>query len=177
MVPKPRGTTVWLTGLPSSGKSTLAIALAARLSGDGHRAQIIDADVVRSALWPDLGFSRADRVANVLRIEYVARLLAQHGVTVIVACIAPYADVRAQVRRRHEDAGVEYVEVYVSTPLSVCRQRDVKGLYARQEAGELQGLTGIDDVYEPPQDPNVEIDTSCLDEAACCDLIAAHLDK
>jgi adenylylsulfate kinase len=171
------GTTVWLTGLPSSGKSTLAIALAARLSGAGHRAQILDADVVRPALWPDLGFSRADRVANVLRIEYVARLLAQHGVTVIVACIAPYADVRAQVRRRHEDAGVEYVEVYVSTPLSVCRQRDVKGLYARQEAGELRGLTGMDDVYEPPSAPDVEIDTSYADEAECCDAIAAYLDN
>jgi adenylylsulfate kinase len=171
------GATIWFTGLPSSGKSTLAAALAARLAAEGHRTQVIDGDVLRAALWPDLGFTRADRQANVLRIEFIAQLLTQHGVKVIVACIAPYLDVRAQVRKRHEDNGATYVEVHVSTPLSVCRQRDVKGLYARQAAGEIQNLTGVDGVYEPPTEPDVEIDTSSLDKSVCCDLLMAHLAK
>lgn len=169
------GVTLWLTGLPSSGKSTLAEVLAARLRADGRRTQILDGDHIRDELSPGLGFSRADRRTNALRIEFLARLLVLHGVTVIVASIAPYADVRDMVRQRHEGAGAAYVEVYVSTPLSVCRERDVKGLYARQASGELTGLTGVDDDFEIPQAPDIEIDTSVADERACCDALVAHL--
>lgn len=173
--PGPTGLTVWFTGLPSSGKSTLAAALSDRLTADGRRTQIIDGDVFRAALWPGLGFSRADRCANVRGIEFIARLLAQHGIKVIVACIAPYRDVRAQARRQHEDNQLAFVEVHVSTPLAVCMQRDVKGLYARQKAGELRNLTGVDDVFEPPPAPDLEIDTSFLDVTASCDAVVDYL--
>jgi adenylylsulfate kinase len=175
--PRHGGATIWLTGLPSSGKSTLAAALAARLRAERHQTQILDGDEVRAALSPELGFSRADRVANMIRLEFVARLLTLHGVKVIVASIAPYADARALVRKRHEAVGARYLEVYVSTPLHVCAQRDAKGLYAHQRTGRLSGLTGVDDVFEPPSAPDLEIDTSTLKEDTCFDLLVAHLTR
>ncbi|GAB3896706.1 adenylyl-sulfate kinase [Kibdelosporangium lantanae] len=154
-----RGGTVWLTGLPSSGKSTIAEGVADRLRAAGHRVEVLDGDVVRRNLCRDLGFSRADREENVRRVGFVARLLAAHGVTVLVPVIAPYANSRAEVRAEHVANGVAFAEVYVATPVDVCGQRDVKGLYAKQRAGTLTGLTGVDDPYEPPADPELRIPT------------------
>ncbi|MEE1739795.1 adenylyl-sulfate kinase [Streptomyces sp. BE147] len=154
------GVTVWLTGLPSAGKTTIAHALAELLRAKGRRVQILDGDELRTYLTADLGFSRADRDANVRRIGFVAALLASHGVIVVVPVIAPYAEAREAVRMRHVAAGTPYVEVHVATPVEVCSARDVKGLYARQAAGRLTGLTGIDDPYETPDAPEVRLDTS-----------------
>jgi adenylylsulfate kinase len=153
------GATVWLTGLPSAGKTTIALALAERLRAQGRRTEVLDGDEIREFLSAGLGFSREDRHTNVQRIGFVAELLASHGVLVLVPVIAPYADSREAVRKRHQIQGTGYVEVHVATPLDVCSVRDVKGLYAKQAAGELTGLTGVDDPYEVPQDPDLRIQT------------------
>ncbi|WDV54291.1 adenylyl-sulfate kinase [Streptomyces coeruleorubidus] len=154
-----QGGTVWLTGLPSAGKTTIAVGLAERLRSGGHRVQVLDGDEVRAALSAELGFSKEDRDANVRRIGYVAGLLAEHGVTVLVPVIAPYAPSRAAVRDLHAARGVPYLEVHVATPVEICADRDVKSLYARQAAGELSGLTGADDPYEAPVDPDLRVHT------------------
>lgn len=160
------GLTVWLTGLPSAGKSTLAHAAADRLVASGHRVQVLDGDQVRPYLSAGLGFSKADRDTNVTRIGWVARLLAAHQVVTLVPVIAPYASARAAVRADHDQHGVGYAEVYVSTPVEVTSVRDVKGLYAQQAAGRISGLTGVDDPYEAPADPDLEIDTVQTDLTA-----------
>jgi adenylylsulfate kinase len=148
------GAVVWLTGLPSAGKSTIAAALAARLAGDGRAVEVLDGDVVRPELCADLGYSRADRNENVRRIGYVADLLARHGVVAVCPVVSPYRSARDAVRER---VGAGFVEVWVSTPVEVCAERDVKGLYARQRAGAVTGLTGVDDPYEPPVAPEVVV--------------------
>jgi adenylylsulfate kinase len=153
------GITVWLTGLPSAGKSTIARAVAARLRADGRRVEVLDGDEVRANLTRDLGFSRADREENVRRIGFVAKMLAHHGVVTLVPVIAPYAASRDLVRAAHQAAEVDFAEVYVATPVDVCSARDVKGLYAKQRAGLLTGLTGVDNPYEPPAAPELSIPT------------------
>lgn len=154
-----RGATVWLTGLPSAGKSTLAGALAADLRAAGREVEVLDGDEVRTHLSAGLGFSRTDRDTNVARIGWVAQLLARHGVVVLVPVIAPYAEARAAVRAVHEAADATYLEVHVATAVEVCATRDVKGLYARHRAGEVTGLTGVDDPYEAPESPDLRLDT------------------
>ncbi|MER6478710.1 adenylyl-sulfate kinase [Streptomyces filamentosus] len=151
------GATVWLTGLPSAGKTTIAYELAGRLREEGRRVEVLDGDEIREFLSAGLGFSREDRFTNVQRIGFVAELLASHGVTVLVPVIAPYADSREAVRKRHQAEGTAFVEVHVATPVDVCSVRDVKGLYARQAAGEISGLTGVDDPYEVPEAPDLRI--------------------
>lgn len=166
-VPKPSadedvrnsGATVWLTGLPSSGKSTIARAVAQRLADRGHRTQVLDGDEMRQRLCADLGFSKEDRQTNVLRIGFVAELLALQGVKVLVPVIAPYAMSRAAVRGHHAACAAAYLEVHVAAPLEVCAVRDVKGLYAKQAAGLLSGLTGVDDPYEVPESPDLRLHT------------------
>ncbi|MFI1016273.1 adenylyl-sulfate kinase [Streptomyces sp. NPDC020965] len=153
------GATIWLTGLPSAGKTTIAYALADRLRADGRRTEVLDGDEIREFLSAGLGFGRADRHTNVQRIGFVAELLASHGVTVLVPVIAPYADSREAVRKRHAAAGTPYLEVHVATPVEVCSERDVKGLYAKQAAGEISGLTGVDDPYEEPTSPDLRIES------------------
>ncbi|MER7660791.1 adenylyl-sulfate kinase [Streptomyces sp. NPDC096193] len=153
------GATVWLTGLPSAGKTTIAYELAARLRADGHRTEVLDGDEIREFLSAGLGFSREDRHTNVQRIGFVAELLASNSVTALVPVIAPYADSREAVRKRHAAEGTAYVEVHVATPVDVCSERDVKGLYARQAAGEISGLTGVDDPYEEPANPDLRIES------------------
>jgi adenylylsulfate kinase len=156
------GATVWLTGLPSAGKSTIARALAESLRADGHRVELLDGDELRTHLTADLGFSREDRDTNVRRIGFVAGLLARNGVIALVPVIAPYAAARAAVRADHDVDGTAFVEVHVATPLELCAERDVKGLYAKQRAGELSGLTGVDDPYEIPVAPELRLDTQGL---------------
>ncbi|MCM2425539.1 adenylyl-sulfate kinase [Streptomyces sp. RKAG337] len=157
--PQQAGATVWLTGLPSAGKTTVAFALADRLRDAGHRVEVLDGDEIREFLSAGLGFSREDRHTNVQRIGFVAELLASNGVKVLVPVIAPYADSREAVRGRHRKQGTPYLEVHVATPVEVCSERDVKGLYAKQAAGEISGLTGVDDPYEAPGAPDLRLET------------------
>ncbi|MFJ8042642.1 adenylyl-sulfate kinase [Kitasatospora sp. NPDC096147] len=157
--PCERGATVWLTGLPSAGKTTLAFALAERLRAEGHRVEVLDGDEIREFLSKGLGFSKEDRHTNVARIGFVAEKLARNGVKVLAPVIAPYADSRAAVRERHAGLGTEFLEVHVATPVELCSERDVKGLYAKQAAGEISGLTGVDDPYEAPAAPELRIQT------------------
>ena len=151
-----KGAIVWLTGLSGAGKSTLATAVAARLAAT-RPVELLDGDEVRRFLSAGLGFSRADRDTNVHRIAYVARLLASHGVLVLVAAIAPYAETRAELRRL--SVGHDFIEVYVNASLETVTARDVKGLYKRAHAGELAVFTGVSDPYEPPVAPDVEVRT------------------
>jgi adenylylsulfate kinase len=156
------GATLWFTGLPSAGKSTIAHALADRLVADGVRVEVLDGDAVRPHLSAGLGYSRTDRDINVTRIGWVARLLASHGVVVLVPVIAPYAEARGAVRADHAEAGVPFGEVFVATSLEVAESRDVKGLYARSRAGEITGMTGVDDPYERPTTAELTIDTAVV---------------
>jgi bifunctional enzyme CysN/CysC len=152
-----KGATVWFTGLPASGKSTLAVELEALLIGAGRPALRLDGDNLRHGLNGDLGFSPEDRAENVRRTAHAAALLAEAGVVALVALVSPYASDRATARAVHEAAGVPFHEVWVSTALAECERRDPKGLYARARAGELPGLTGVGDVYEEPESPDLEI--------------------
>ncbi|MET9551652.1 adenylyl-sulfate kinase [Streptomyces sp. NPDC006645] len=163
-----QGATIWLTGLPSAGKTTIAVALADRLRSEGHRVEVLDGDEIREFLSAGLGFSREDRHTNVQRIGFVAELLASNGVKALVPVIAPYADSREAVRGRHQSEGTAYLEVHVATPVEVCSVRDVKGLYAKQAAGEISGLTGVDDPYEAPEEPDLRIEshTQSVQESA-----------
>jgi adenylylsulfate kinase len=156
--------TVWLTGLPSAGKTTVGRALVARLRAEGLPAQLLDGDELRTWLTRDLGFSRAERDENVRRIGLVAELLSRNGVTAVCSVVSPFRAGRVELRAAHGD---RFIEVWVSTPVDVCAERDVKGLYARQRAGELRGLTGVDDPYEAPLDADVVLPTHRLtvDEA------------
>ncbi|MFD3533617.1 adenylyl-sulfate kinase [Streptomyces sp. NPDC058664] len=162
------GATIWLTGLPSAGKTTIAYELAGRLRAEGHRVEVLDGDEIREFLSAGLGFSREDRHTNVQRIGFVSELLASNGVTVLVPVIAPYEDSREAVRKRHASEGTPYVEVHVATPVDVCSVRDVKGLYAKQAAGEISGLTGVDDPYDEPRNPDLRIEshTQTVQESA-----------
>jgi len=141
--------------MPSAGKSTIAGILAERLLREGRRVEIIDGDEVRKTLCRDLGFSKEDRDENIRRIGFVASRLARNRVVVLVAAISPYAAARDEVRAMHEPG--RFVEVHVATPLEVCAERYVKQLYARQRAGEIRGLSGVDDPYEPPRDPELRL--------------------
>jgi adenylyl-sulfate kinase len=161
------GGTVWFTGLPASGKSTIAAAVEARLLAEGHGAYVLDGDNLRHGLNGDLGFSADDRAENVRRTAEVAALLADAGVLVLVALVSPYRADRAAARAVHDRLGLPFLEVHVATSLEECERRDPKGLYARARAGELQHLTGVDDPYEPPLDPDVVVGASgSLDDAA-----------
>ncbi|WP_200308212.1 adenylyl-sulfate kinase [Streptomyces adelaidensis] len=153
------GATVWLTGLPSAGKTTIAYEVAQLLRSQGRRVEVLDGDEIRRFLSAGLGFSRADRHMNVQRIGLVAEVLARNGVLTLVPVIAPYAESREAVRGRHRTSGAPYVEVHVATPVEVCSVRDVKGLYAKQAAGEISGLTGVDDPYEEPVSPDLRIES------------------
>jgi len=171
------GLTLWLTGLPSAGKTTLAFALAARVRAAGLSVEVLDGDEVRTHLSAGLGFSRADRDTHVDRIGFVAELLASHGVIVLVPVIAPYAVARDKVRAHHDANGTTLLEVHLSTAVQVCAERDVKGLYAKAFRGEISSMTGVDDPYEIPVAPDLRIDTGQLDQAtavsALVDLLAA----
>jgi adenylylsulfate kinase len=135
-----------------------------KLTDDGFQVEVLDGDIFRSTVAKDLGFSRKDREENVRRLSIVADLLSRHGVIVLVAAISPYRAIREQIRQNT----TRFLEVYVNAPLAVCEQRDVKGLYRKARNGEVHNLTGVDDVYEPPLDPDVECHTDfeSLEESA-----------
>ena len=145
------GTTIWLTGLSGAGKSTVSAILIERLRERGRPVELLDGDVVRTNLSAGLGFSKEDRDANVRRIGWVCSLLNRHGVDAVVAAISPYRDARDGVRASLP----RFVEVHMAAPLEVLAERDVKGLYKRAMAGEIQHFTGVSDPYEPPLSPEV----------------------
>jgi sulfate adenylyltransferase len=152
-----QGLCVWFTGLSGSGKSTTAEVFTSLLLEHGRQATVLDGDVVRTHLSKGLGFSKDDRDTNILRIGFVASEITRHNGTVICAAVSPYRAARNECRKMvGED---HFIEVFVDTPLNVCEDRDVKGLYARARRGEIKGFTGIDDPYEPPRNPEITLDT------------------
>jgi adenylylsulfate kinase len=163
MSEKRRGVTIWFTGLSGAGKTTIRMAVEQALREQGHKLEVLDGDIVRENLTKGLGFSKADRDENIRRIGFVAHLLTRNEVIVLVSAISPYRDIRDEVRSKIGD----FVEVYVNAPLTVCEQRDVKGLYKKARAGEIKQFTGIDDPYEPPLNPEVECrtDVETLEES------------
>lgn len=173
--PAQRGATVWLTGLPSAGKSTIAHGCEAPLRARGLRVEVLDGDAVRPHLAAARGYSREDRAVNIRRIGWVAELLARNGVLVLVSAIAPFRDVRGEVRAAHRANGTCYQEVHVSTPVEVAAARDVKGLYARQRGGEISGLTGVDDPYDVPLHPELVIAAHEQPVAESVALLLDHL--
>lgn len=161
---KHRGVTIWLTGLSGAGKTTITKALEQELrSRNCDKLEVLDGDIVRQNLTKGLGFSKEDRDTNIRRIGFVSHLLTRNGVIVIVSAISPYREIREEVRQQIGD----FVEIFVNAPLNVCEERDVKGLYKRARAGEIEKFTGIDDPYEPPNNPEVECrtDLEALEES------------
>lgn len=152
------GATLWLTGLPASGKSTIAAAVEAELVRSGRPALRLDGDNLRHGLNGNLGFSAEDRAENVRRTAHAAALLAEAGVVAVASLVSPYARDRAAVRAVHAERELPFVEIHIATPLEECERRDPKGLYARARAGELTGMTGIDDPYEAPEHPELVLD-------------------
>jgi adenylylsulfate kinase len=150
-----RGFTLWFTGLSGAGKTTVAEIVERELKERGLQVEVLDGDIVRTNLSKGLSFSREDRNINVLRIGFVANLLTRNGVAVIVSAISPYKEARDQVRRRI----VDFVEVFVDVPLEVAAERDVKGLYKKAFAGEIEQFTGVSDPYEPPAAPDLVLKT------------------
>lgn len=166
------GFAVWFTGLPSSGKSTLAALLRDALRSRGLTVELLDGDEVRTELTRGLGFSREDRDENIRRIAWVAKVLTRNRVVAITAAISPY---RAARERARAEIG-RFVEVYVDCPLPVCMQRDVKGLYARAQRGEIAQFTGVSDPYEPPLRPEVVVHTDRESPEESRDRIIAALE-
>lgn len=157
-----KGFCLWFTGLSGAGKSTVSEAVHHRLQQRGiTNVEILDGDVVRTHLTKGLGFSKEDRDTNVLRIGWVCQLLVKHGVPAMTAAISPYRETRSQARQMVEEAGGpgSFVEVFVNASVEACAKRDVKGLYARAKAGEIPQFTGVSDPYEPPENPEVMLDT------------------
>ena len=159
---KARAPVLWFTGLSGSGKSTIASQVHRELERRGVDVEYIDGDALRE-VFPNTGFTRADREEHLRRTGYMASRLAAHGVTVVASFVSPYRDSREFVRRLCPD----FFEIYVATPLEECERRDVKGLYARARRGQIQNFTGIDDPYEPPESPELTLDTRTLSVDEC----------
>lgn len=157
-----KSTVLWFTGLSGSGKSTISEKVFDILKKEGHRVEHLDGDAVRD-IFPKTGFSRKERNEHIRRVGFLASRLQAHDVTVIASFISPYREARQFVR----DLCGDFTEVWISTPLEVCERRDVKGLYEKARAGEIDNFTGIDDPYEEPENPELEIDTThiSVDEA------------
>jgi adenylylsulfate kinase len=153
-----RGFTLWLTGLSGAGKTTIAELVGAELEKDGHLVEYLDGDVVRTHLSKGLGYSKEDRDTNIERIGWVASRLTRYGAAVLVSAISPYRETRRRARELVEEFG-PFVEIYVEASVEECARRDVKGLYEQAFAGKIKEFTGVSDPYEPPERPEIAIDT------------------
>ena len=160
--PKPEGAVLWFTGLSGSGKSTIAEQVQRKLVESGVDVEYIDGDALR-AVFPSTGYTRAEREEHLRRTGYMAGRLAAHGVTVVASFVSPYRESRGFIRSLCR----RFMEVYVATPLEECERRDPKGLYARARRGEIKNFTGIDDPYEPPEHPELTLDTRALSVEQC----------
>ncbi|MGA8663894.1 MAG: adenylyl-sulfate kinase [Thermoplasmata archaeon] len=169
----PPGFCIWLTGLPSAGKTTISKELLPRLLARGWYADLLDGDEIRRGLSADLGFDRKSRETHAQRVAFCAKLLARNGSIPIVALISPYRTSRAAARA---DIG-RFVEVYVSTPLDVCETRDVKGLYKKARSGAIKEMTGVDDPYEPPEHAEIVVDAVRLAPAESAGFILGELER
>jgi adenylylsulfate kinase len=178
MAPTPdtgaEGFVVWIEGLPCSGKSTLAQSVSERLRAMGRKVQVLDGDEVRRMFSPELGFSRKDREVHARRVSYVARMLADQGTAVLVAMITPYETSRQAARAEVPE---RFIEVWLQCPVEVCQKRDTKGLYARAARGDLQRMTGMDDPFEEPLNPDLTVDTNHLNVVQSTDRILGLLSE
>lgn len=172
-----RGATVWLTGLPASGKSSVAVELERRLVAAGRPAYLLDGDNLRHGLNVDLGFGAADRSENVRRVGEVARMMADAGLVAVASLISPYRDDRDRVRQVHEESELPFTEVFVDTPADTCATRDPKGLYARARAGEITDFTGVDAPYEAPRTPDLVLRPEDGDPVAQAAVLFAMLES
>ena len=172
---KQRGATIWFTGLPSSGKSTIAFTLEHALVERGHLAYVLDGDNIRHGLNKNLGFSPEDRNENIRRIGEVAKLFADAGVLTCTSFISPYRVDRDQARQIHADAGLPFIEVFVQTPVELCEQRDPKGLYKKARAGQLKEFTGVSAPYEEPSHPELVLNTAELSPADAAGVVMVYL--
>ncbi|RLF26861.1 MAG: adenylyl-sulfate kinase [Thermoplasmata archaeon] len=150
-----KGFTAWFTGLPCSGKTTVADRVAEILKEKGYKVERLDGDIVRKELTSDLGFSKKDRDENIKRVTFVAKLLTRNGVAVLATFVSPYKERRDKSRKEIGD----FIEIYTRCPIEVCMKRDVKGMYKKALAGEISGFTGVDDPYEEPTNPELILDT------------------
>jgi len=167
------GFVVWLTGLPGSGKTTIAKRLESELKNVGWRVEVLDGDEIRQNLSKGLGFSREDRETHLKRVTYVAKLLSRNGVAVIAALISPYRNIREYARVETTN----FVEVYVKCSVETCAKRDPKGLYKKASSGEIGNLTGPQDLYEEPLRPNLIVDTEALNIEQSVDLILEKVQR
>ncbi len=172
-----RGATIWFTGLPSSGKSTIAFTLEHALIARGHLSYVLDGDNIRHGLNKNLGFSPADRNENIRRIGEVARLFADAGLLTCTSFISPYRADRDQARQIHAAAGLPFIEVFVQTPVELCEQRDPKGLYKKARAGELKEFTGVSAPYEEPLKPEIVLNTAELSPTDAAGRVLAYLEE
>lgn len=172
-----KGCTIWLTGLPSSGKSTVGFTLEHMLVQQGRMAYVLDGDNIRHGLNKNLGFSAEDRAENIRRIGEVAKLFADAGIITITSFVSPYRADRDIVRKLHDEAkpGIPFVEVFIDTPVDECEKRDPKGLYKKARAGEIKGFTGVDDPYEAPLKPEVVLKTAEHSLEDCVAQLAGYL--
>lgn len=170
--PERVGFVTWMEGLSGAGKTTLSREVATRLRAAGWKAEVLDGDEVRRMFSPELGFSRSDREFHARRVSYVARMLARNGVAVLVAMITPYETSRQAAR---SEVAARFTEVWLKCPLEVCRRRDPKGIYRRTEEGGVKKMTGVDDPFEEPLNPDLVVDTSSASVAESADRIMAHL--
>ena len=168
-----RGFTAWFTGIPCSGKTTIADRVAEILREKGHRVERLDGDIVRKGLTSDLGFSKEDRDENIKRVTFVAKLLTKNEVAVLATFVSPYRERRAKTR---EEIG-NFVEVYTRCPVEVCIERDVKGMYEKALAGEIRNFTGVDDPYEEPEDPELILNTDKDDIEECAREVIVKLSE
>jgi len=174
---KRKGFTLWLTGLSGAGKTTLARQILNELRNQGLLVEILDGDEVRANLSKGLGFSKEDRDTNIRRIGYVSRLLSRNGIAVITAAISPYRDIRNEVRQSIENDGSQFIEVYVKCPIDVLAKRDVKGLYKKALAGEIDSFTGVSDPYQEPVDPEIVVETDRESIEQSVDTIISELNR
>jgi adenylylsulfate kinase len=169
-----KGFTLWFTGLSGAGKTTITNQLVKELRKRGSKLEVLDGDIVRENLSKGLGFSKEDRDTNIRRIAFVANLLSRNGVPVITAAISPYREIRDEARELMDG---RMIEIYAKAPLEVCEERDVKGLYAKARSGEIKEFTGISDPYEPPENPEIVLETDKQSPEESAQQVLAYLEE
>jgi adenylyl-sulfate kinase len=169
-----KGFTLWFTGLSGAGKSTITGHVVAELENRGSKVEVLDGDIVRENLSKGLGFSKEDRDTNIRRIAFVADVLSRNDVPVITAAISPYREIRDEARQLMDG---RFIEAYVKVSVEVAEQRDVKGLYAKARSGEIKEFTGVSDPYEPPENPELVLDTESQSPEESAQQIIAYLEE